>query len=104
MLTAASQSLTKGQASQSLTKGQASQSLTKGQYVQSSLTARGIAAAHSAVRVWRLWHARRRQRQALAHIDERDLSDLGLSRWDIERELNKPFWHDCLNGRISPLQ
>jgi uncharacterized protein YjiS (DUF1127 family) len=81
----------------------ASQSLTNGQYVQPSLTARGTAVVQSVARVWRLWRARRNERQALAHIDERDLSDLGLSRWDIERELNKPFWHECLSGRISPL-
>jgi uncharacterized protein YjiS (DUF1127 family) len=81
----------------------ASQSLTNDQCVQSKLPARRSAAVQSAVHVWHLWRARRRDRQALAQIDERDLSDLGLSRWDIERELNKPFWQDCLNGRISPL-
>jgi uncharacterized protein YjiS (DUF1127 family) len=79
------------------------QSLTNGRCVQPSPTARGTAAVQSVARVWRLWRARRRERQALTYIDERDLSDLGLSRWDIERELNKPFWQECLSGRISPL-
>jgi uncharacterized protein YjiS (DUF1127 family) len=82
----------------------ASQTLTNGQCVQTGLSTRGNAAVQSVVRIWRLWRARRRDRQALADIDERGLHDLGLSRCDIEQELNKPFWHDCLSGRISPLQ
>jgi uncharacterized protein YjiS (DUF1127 family) len=81
----------------------ASQPLANGQCVQPSLTARGTAAVQSMVRTWRRWRARRRQREAFARIEERDLRDLGLSRWDVERELKKPFWHDCLRGRMSPL-
>jgi uncharacterized protein YjiS (DUF1127 family) len=27
-----------------------------------------------------------------AALDRRDLSDLSLSRWEVERELAKPFW------------
>ena len=72
----------------------ASQTLTNGQCVQPSLTARGAAAAQSMVRAWRRWRARRRERHVFAHLDERGLRDVGLSRWDVERELRKPFWHD----------
>ena len=81
----------------------ASQPLTNGQCVQPSLAARGTAAAQSMVRAWRLWRARRQERHVFAQLDERGLRDLGLSRWDVERELKRPFWHDCLRGRMSPL-
>jgi len=43
-------------------------------------------------RTLRLWRARSRERQQLAAIDGRDLRDAGLSRYDVERELAKPFW------------
>jgi len=38
------------------------------------------------------WRRRMRERQAFAKLDCRELSDMGLSRWDVERELAKPFW------------
>jgi uncharacterized protein YjiS (DUF1127 family) len=38
------------------------------------------------------WHARTRERGALAMLDERGLHDIGLSRADISREIYKPFW------------
>lgn len=38
------------------------------------------------------WRNRIKERQALAMMDARDLRDVGLSRWEIERELAKPFW------------
>ncbi len=44
---------------------------------------------------WRqleLWSERRRQRLALRRLDDRALSDLGLSRADVEAEAGKPFW------------
>jgi uncharacterized protein YjiS (DUF1127 family) len=28
----------------------------------------------------------------LARLSERDLKDIGLSRYDVEMELRKPFW------------
>ena len=40
------------------------------------------------------WRARLRDRRELAALDERDLRDARLSRWDVERELAKPFWRD----------
>ena len=39
-----------------------------------------------------VWILRRRQRQALAELDEHLLNDVGLSREQAHREANKPFW------------
>lgn len=38
------------------------------------------------------WGERGRQRRALLALDDRLLSDIGLSRADAEREGRKPFW------------
>jgi uncharacterized protein YjiS (DUF1127 family) len=27
-------------------------------------------------------------------LDGRDLHDLGLSQWDVEHEIARPFWRD----------
>jgi uncharacterized protein YjiS (DUF1127 family) len=43
-------------------------------------------------RMIRLWRSRIRERRTLVSFDDRDLRDLGMSRWDAERELSKPFW------------
>jgi uncharacterized protein YjiS (DUF1127 family) len=40
----------------------------------------------------KLWRQRIREREQLAHLDARELHDLGLSRGDIIDELRKPFW------------
>jgi uncharacterized protein YjiS (DUF1127 family) len=40
----------------------------------------------------RLWQSRLSERRALASFDSRNLSDFGMSRWELERELTKPFW------------
>ena len=37
-------------------------------------------------------HERRRQRRALADLDELSLRDIGLSRHQAEHEAAKPFW------------
>jgi uncharacterized protein YjiS (DUF1127 family) len=39
-----------------------------------------------------LWRSRIRERRALESFDNRDLHDVGMSRWELERELAKPFW------------
>jgi uncharacterized protein YjiS (DUF1127 family) len=41
---------------------------------------------------WRVWRLRYRDRRELARWTERDLHDIGVSRSDIEHELEKPFW------------
>ena len=35
---------------------------------------------------------RRKQRRALARLDDRLLRDIGLSAADVEGEVSKPFW------------
>jgi uncharacterized protein YjiS (DUF1127 family) len=40
------------------------------------------------------WQERAADRRALSWMDERDLRDARLSRWQIERELARPFWRD----------
>ncbi len=39
-----------------------------------------------------IWQERSRQRHLLASLDDRLLSDVGLSRADAEREAAIPFW------------
>ncbi len=39
-------------------------------------------------------YERQRQRQALLKLDDRMLSDIGVSRADVERESSKPFWKE----------
>ncbi len=38
------------------------------------------------------WQDRRRQRLALAALDEHMLRDIGLSSADVEAEITRPFW------------
>ena len=38
------------------------------------------------------WLARHRQRQALTQLDDRMLEDVGITRHQAEREVEKPFW------------
>lgn len=40
----------------------------------------------------RRWCARRGQRRALGHLDDRLLADIGLTRTEAETERRKPFW------------
>lgn len=40
----------------------------------------------------RLWLALARERRQLARLDDTALSDLGLTRWQAEREARRPFW------------
>ena len=42
--------------------------------------------------VLREWRRRCRDRAELARFDERMLSDIGITRADVWREINKPFW------------
>jgi len=47
------------------------------------------------VQSWRrvsLWMERRRQRQQLARLNEAMLKDIGLTRADVTKEIDKPFW------------
>ena len=40
----------------------------------------------------REWRHRSRERAELARFDERMLSDIGITRAEVWREINKPFW------------
>ena len=40
------------------------------------------------------WGERARARRQLAHLDDRQLRDIGLSPIDIQREILKPFWSE----------
>jgi uncharacterized protein YjiS (DUF1127 family) len=37
-------------------------------------------------------HEQSRQRRALARLSDELLGDIGLSRYDVARELDKPLW------------
>lgn len=39
-----------------------------------------------------LWFTRARTRRMLGELDDSRLRDIGLSRWEAEREASKPFW------------
>lgn len=59
-------------------------------------TADRAAAAHGALselgqRI-RLWRKRSRERYELMQMSDLDLSDIGISRTDVEMEAAKPFW------------
>jgi uncharacterized protein YjiS (DUF1127 family) len=49
-----------------------------------------------AAAVWGVmgWAERARQRRALLALDEWMLKDIGLSRADVRREYDKPFWRE----------
>jgi uncharacterized protein YjiS (DUF1127 family) len=42
----------------------------------------------------REWRRRRNGRLELARLDERMLRDIGVTRFDAEYEINKPFWRE----------
>jgi uncharacterized protein YjiS (DUF1127 family) len=66
--------------------------LTDCQTFQRSSSARQLGIAGRIARIVGVWRSRIRDRQAFANLDDRDLRDLGVSRWEVERELVKPFW------------
>jgi uncharacterized protein YjiS (DUF1127 family) len=52
----------------------------------------GLVAA--ALRLVRLWRHRARDRALLAAFDDRMLRDIGVTRADVTREIDKPFWRE----------
>lgn len=38
------------------------------------------------------WQRRRSERASLANMDDRMLRDIGMDRFQAEREARKPFW------------
>ncbi len=43
-------------------------------------------------RFFQLWRQRRSDLRAIDTLDERDLHDIGMSRWALRQELARPFW------------
>jgi uncharacterized protein YjiS (DUF1127 family) len=64
------------------------------QVSQRSAPARPAAALATIRRAVTRWRSRLRERRVLDSFADRDLHDLGLSRWDIEREISRPLWRD----------
>jgi len=50
--------------------------------------------AASLLRTIVTWSARHRQRRALLALDDWVLKDIGVSRADVMRESDKPFWRE----------
>lgn len=46
----------------------------------------------SAFATLREWEERMRQRRRLSELDDRMLTDIGLTRADVSHEVKKPFW------------
>jgi uncharacterized protein YjiS (DUF1127 family) len=46
------------------------------------------------LRLVRQWRRRARDRALLAQFDSRMLRDLGITRADVVREINRPFWRE----------
>ncbi len=40
----------------------------------------------------RAWFERERARHELRRLDDEILYDIGVTRFDIQREIDKPFW------------
>ena len=40
----------------------------------------------------RVWFERQRDRRELERLDNLALLDIGVSRQDVQREIDKPFW------------
>ena len=43
---------------------------------------------------WALYRKRYRQRQEMMRLSDHMLKDIGVSRYDIMREAEKPFWRE----------
>lgn len=44
------------------------------------------------VALFKEWRRRMRGREELATLDDRELRDIGLTRYDARHEIEKPFW------------
>jgi|GEM_PF-2151638 len=44
------------------------------------------------VQILMKWHQRSLDRHRLANLNDHLLRDVGLTRGDVEREIEKPFW------------
>lgn len=44
------------------------------------------------VALFKEWHCRARGRAELAALNDRELHDIGVTRYEARREIGKPFW------------
>jgi uncharacterized protein YjiS (DUF1127 family) len=68
--------------------------LTECQAAGGPSTGHRIGVATRIGKMFAIWRRRIQERDAFAHLNERDLHDIGLSRWEVETELAKPFWRE----------
>ena len=54
----------------------------------------GQTAASHVIRAVLLWVDRATERRQLATMNEHELKDIGLTRYDALKEWEKPFWRD----------
>ncbi len=47
---------------------------------------------HSFLELVQIWYNRHKERTQLRYLDDRLLSDVGLSRDQVKTEISKPFW------------
>jgi len=66
--------------------------ISAGTVRRSSRAARVAGLISGAAEAVSIWYARGRERRKLAGLNDRMLSDIGISRVDVEREYGKPFW------------
>jgi uncharacterized protein YjiS (DUF1127 family) len=52
---------------------------------------------HRFIVLLKIWRQCLRDRRELAAMDDRSLRDIGLTRYDVELELRKPFWRGLFN-------
>lgn len=45
-------------------------------------------------KIFKQWNKRIQERKQLAKVDERLLKDMGISRFEANQEIAKPFWRD----------
>ena len=46
----------------------------------------------SSMEILATWKSRSRERDLLAQMSDKELKDIGASRYDAEMEIRKPFW------------
>ena len=57
-----------------------------------SILGEGAGLIFAAVGLVATWHERWQQRRQLERLDPRLLRDIGLDRYEVAREIRKPFW------------
>jgi uncharacterized protein YjiS (DUF1127 family) len=67
-------------------------SLSDARHGNESWVARATRALDAVFEAMSRWNRRRRERNQLESLDDRMLKDIGLSRADIDRVFEKPFW------------